>query len=294
MLHVKPALSMPGVVKVEIVNFKVAERVYFTFQYNDNRFKVKSPESLCAAELGKDEYNALAHCLVYSPSLPLVVEVAGFPVLIEQASDLFVTIGNIPVESRNIQIRTTETSSLLNIQLPKLQAEFYHWTSDGEYVSTLSVSLQAAPTVGVNIAVVFLDTVRAVSAQFAPHYGFVDIVWNQPTNGVLRSLSSSSLVAQGTTTVSCHLYVEATDLLLLGHSTTSDDDPEGKQLCSWESPSRLRIRFTPFEGMTAWLRPDQTITLKANSLMDDGGHLHTANEKQNLTVALGDDRGHEL
>jgi hypothetical protein len=291
MLHVKPALSMPGVVKVEIMNFKVAERVYFTFQYNDNRFKVKSPESLCAAELEKDEYSALAHCLVYSPSSPLVVEVVGFPVRIEQANDLFVLIGNIPVDSRNVQVlpQTTETSSLrLNIQLPKLQAEFYDWTSDGEYVSTLSVSLKATPTVGVNIAVVFLDTVRAVSAQFASHYGFVDIVWNQPTNGL--SQSSSAVQGTTTTTVSCHPYVETTDLLLLGHSTTSDDS---LQLCSWESPHRLRIRFTPFEGMKAWLKPGQTVlTLKAGSLMDDGGHLHTANEKQNLTVALGDDRGH--
>jgi hypothetical protein len=287
MLHVKPALSMPGVVKVEIMNTKVAERVYFTFQYNDNRFKVKSPESLCAAELEKDEYSALAHCLVYSPSSPLVVEVVGFPVRIEQATDLLVTLGYIPVDSRNVQVlpRTTETSSLrLNIQLPKLQADFYDWTSDGEYVSTLSVALQTAPTMGVNIAVVFLDTVRAVSAQFASHYGFVDIVWNQATNGLLQSSSA----VQGTT-VSCHPYVETTDLLLLGHSTTSDNLP---QLCSWESPHRLRIRFTPFEGMKAWLKPGQTITLKAGSLMDDGGHLHTANEKQHLTVALSDDRGH--
>ncbi len=195
------------------------------------------------------------------------------------------TIGNIPIDSRNVQVlpQTIETSSLrLDIQLLKLQAELYDWTSDGEYVSTLSVSLQTVPTMGVNIAVVFLDTIRAVSAQFAPNYGFVNIVWNQPTNDLPQSAS-----VVRSPTVSCHPYVETTDLLLLGHSATTDDP---SQLCSWESPHRLRIRFTPFEDMKVWLLPGQTITLKAGSLMDDGGHPHTANEKQNLTVILGDDR----
>ncbi len=84
--HFSPVKDTEDVTIVNVGGdvWKVAERVYFTFQYNDNRFKVKSPESLCAAELKKDEYSALANCLVYSPASTLVVEVVDFQIVLSK------------------------------------------------------------------------------------------------------------------------------------------------------------------------------------------------------------------
>ncbi len=196
----------------------------------------------------------------------------GFPAL-ENVADLAVTFGDQskPGVIHSVSYNVTG-DQLLTVQVvpPQYTADSF-WEDAGWVIAQSRLFLLSDPTVVATFYTMYLRPLAVARTAFQAQYSFVDLTFNQPTNGGTA----------GSRTV-CSRLVDVRDLERMGHLPLNVSDD-----CIWQSASVLRILYKPLPShVKAPLAPGDSLRVHGGGtyLQDDGNHKEMFLASHTVTV----------
>jgi hypothetical protein len=252
--------------------------VYFQYQYIDNSFTVLTPGAECLDGEGdaKRKLAELGHCVtrgaLESPMRPIDLVVKGFPA-VRNTADMAVTFGLHSEPGVVNSVSYNQEDKLLTVQVvpPQYTADS-GWDNAGWIISESQLLLLSDPTVVALFHTVYLRPLAVQSAAFKAQYSFVDLTFNQPTNG---GTAGSRIV--------CSRLIDEPDLELMGHFPPGVSDD-----CIWQSASVLRILYKPLPSQGKVLAPGDSLHVLGGQLQDDGNHLGEVRLADQMVTVLSD------
>jgi hypothetical protein len=275
---VAPPSAKAGKIEVLVTQKLTQETVYFQYQYIDNSFTVLTPGAECFDGGGDAEWKLaeLGHCItrgaLESPMRTIDLVVKGFPP-VRNTADIGILFGlhSEPGVINRVSYNLEEKSLTVQVVPPQYSADV-GWDNAGWIISESWLLLLSDPTVCALFYTVYLRPLAVASAAFKAQYSFVDLTFNQPTNG---GNAGSRIV--------CSRLIDETDLELMGHFPPGVSDD-----CIWQSASVLRILYKPLPSQEKVLAPGDPLHVLGGQLHDDGNHRVEVRLADQIVTVLSD------
>ncbi len=274
-----PPSGSAGTRSLKLTQKQTQETVFFQYQYFDPSMTVEAPGEACRD--GGDAGNpnptldqlgtaCVTRGALESPMRSLRLVARGLPA-VQSRADVAVVFGTELGVVKSVEF--DEDGKLLTVEVIPPQYTFDSaWEDDGWVAVPSHLFLKSDPATSAMFHTVYLRPLAVASAGFHSQFSFVDVVFNQPTNGGVT----------GTRTL-CHTLIDVNDLERMGHDPAVDSND-----CIWQSPRVLRVLYKPLPSQVHILAPGDTLRVRGGTLTDDGNHTSSVLLVDQDVVVLND------
>jgi hypothetical protein len=268
---IAPPSDTAGTMNLLVTHTRTQESVYFQYRYFDGSLTVETVGVECTdGDSDKHKLAALANCVTRDSSTPAPIEIVakGFPAVLS-AANMAVTFGSEPGTVDSVSYDSDTKLLTVQVTPPQFTAESdSDWDTGGWHATESQLFLPSDQSKSVTFHTVYVRPLEIASVEFKSQNSFLDITFNQPTNG-----------GEVGTRMLCSDIVDVADLELMGHSPAEESDD-----CLWQSPNVLRVLYKPRPDQTQVLAPGDGIHFRGGMLLDDGEHAEALMSNQTVVV----------